>query len=144
MIHQSIQQHLAKFLICRLKYFEEGQMSRVFPVCCSLLCFSIVAVNAHRGYKRCRLTGRVKVDVKAQSHSKLYNRAEESTWQSHWWDGEERETESARKRRKFRRAFVSVYPPHCTYNMLYMSCWWIGRNEVLAIKMTIFPPPILL
>lgn len=61
------------------------------------------------GYKRRRLTGRVKVDVKAQSHSKLYNRAEESTWQSHLWDREKREMETVKgKKKKKRQPFVSV------------------------------------
>lgn len=110
-IHQSIHRH-------------NTDISEYFQFCCSLLCLGVVAVNARRGYKRCRLTGRVKVDVKAQSQSKLYNRAEESSWQSHWWDREERKKDWKIKR----QAFVSVYPAHCTYNMLHMSCWWIGKK----------------
>lgn len=110
----------------------------MFPVCCSLLRFGFVAVNAHRGYKRCRLTGRVKVDVKAQSHSKLYNRAEKSTWQSHWWDGEEREQEPAKKKEK-KKASICVCLPAALYiqNAAHeLLVDW--QNEVLAIKMVIF------
>lgn len=39
-------------------------------------CLGAVAVDARWGCACCRLTGRTKVDVKAQSQSKLYNRAE--------------------------------------------------------------------
>lgn len=53
----------------------------LFPY--STQCYGIGTVNAHWGYRRGGLTGGMKVDVKAQSHFKLYNRAEESTWQSH-------------------------------------------------------------
>lgn len=135
-----------QILICKLEYVkkQKQKMNRVFLVCCSLLCFSVGAVNAHPGYKWCRLTGGVKVDVKAQSHSKLYNRAEESTWQSHWWDGEERERSAVwgkKKKRKKRRAFVCVYPPHCTYNMQHMSFRWIGKMRHWQLRWWFFLHP---
>lgn len=52
----------------------------VFPLLFPLLprCYT----SAWRGSECRRPGGGAKVDVKAQSRSKLYNRAEESTWQS--------------------------------------------------------------
>lgn len=115
---------IATFLIHSLRYIEERQTS-TSSLLFTLLCCSIVAVDARRSYKRRRLTGRAKVDVKAQSHSKLYNRAE-SLLGSHTSETLNGEKQS---RGKKRHAFTSVCAPHCTYNMLHMNCWWNGKMK---------------
>lgn len=120
-------------------------MSGLFWAGCSRLRCSIMALIAHQGYKWCRLTGGVKVDVKAQSHSKLYNGAEECTWQSRWWDSEEREGESGKWKKTTTTATKKKTGKHlcvcvCTYNKLHefpVDC----QNEAPAIKMASFCSP---
>lgn len=112
-------------------------MNRVFPACCSRSRSDAAAVNAQPGYKRRGLTGKAKVDVKAQSHPKLYNRAEESTWQG-GQGGETNRVWRRKKKWKKRQAFVSVYPPHCTYNRLHMNCWRIGKMKYWQLRWWFF------
>lgn len=110
---------------------------------------------APRRSERCRPSGGVKVDVKAQSHSKLYNRAEESSWQSHWWDRKERER-GRRERSLDLFIYLSilkagggflcacVYPPPLLLHLYTCNMQHVGlahwQNEELAIKMELFIP----
>jgi len=73
------------------------------------------------------------VDVKAQSHSKLYNKAD-SLLGSHTGETGRRETEFGKKR----RACMSVYPLRRAYNMLHMNCWWIGKIKHWQLTLILF------